>query len=338
MFLELKDYQITINGFVSRCHCKCKHCLLCSGDEKIKEVPFEKLKQLALKFDGFKEKYKMDAALCVYNCAEYPELPEAMKVDEKISFYPGYQNLNGTRIRKGAELKEWVSHLKPYGVRNANLSWFGEEEFHDEFTSRKGYFKYLIDLVNELKSAGISWNNTVFILKSSIGQLEQLTDRLKEFGENIHYSFLDYRGNGKNMLNEFLIEEDKAMLPEYILNTKLFTRCKPEYEWIRLIEKNEHPQLDKRMLFLVATPDNIDNYLQMTVVEILEMFHEIDYRLQSSIQSIQFLADTYGNKENTMLFDFRSILWKWMDMYFDENPQLDKTLLFSDLHTSVMWR
>lgn len=338
MNLDLKDYQITINGFVSRCHCKCKHCLLCSGDEKIKEVPFEKLKKLALKFDGFKEKYNIDASLCVYNCSEYPELPEAMKVDEKISFHSGYQNLNGTKVRKGTELKEWVNYLKACGVKNANLSWFGEEEFHDEFANRKGYFEYLINLANELKVAGIPWNNTVFLLKSSIGQLEQLTDRLKVFGENIHYSLLDYRGNGKNLLHEFLTEEDKATLPEFILKTNLFNRNRPEYEWVKMIEKDQYPKLSKRMFFLVATPDNIDQYIQMSVEEILHMFHNIDNRLQSSIPSIEFLSKTYGNKENTILSDFRSVLWKWTDMYFDENPQLDKKLLFSDLHTGVMWR
>lgn len=338
MDLQLKDFQITINGFVSRCHCKCKHCLLCSGDERIQQVTFEKLRQLALKFDGFKEKYKIDAAICVYNCAEYPELYDAMEVNKRISFYSGYQSLNGTKIRKGAELKEWVSYLKACGVKNANLSWFGEEEFHDEFANRKGYFQYLMNLANELKSAGIAWNNTVFLLKSSIGQLEQLTNRLKIFGENIHYSLLDYRGNGKSMLHEFLKEEDKAMLPKFIFNTNLFKRNRPEYEWIKMIQKNEYPKLSKRMLFLVATPANIDSYMKMTVEEIMNMFYDIDYRLQSSIPSIKFLSDTCGNKENSTLIDFRSILWKWTDLYFDENLQLDKTLLFSDLHTGVMWR
>lgn len=338
MNLELKDYQITINGSVSRCHCRCKHCALCSGDEKIKEVPFEKLKQLALKFQGFKERYGIDASLCVYNSSEYVELSEAMEVDEKISFSSGYQNLNGTKIRKGTELKEWVSYLKACGVTNANLSWFGESEFHDEFANRKGYFEYLINLAIELKSAGIPWNNTVFLLKNSIGQLEQLTNRLKVFGENIHYALFDYRGNGKTMLDEFLTEKDKAILPEFIFKTNLFNRNRPENEWIEMIQKNEQPNLSKRMLFLVATPDNIDRYIQMTVENILDMFHDIDYKLQSSIPSIKFLSEAYGNKDNTILTDFRSIIWKWIDMHFNNNPQLDKSLLFSDLYTSVMWR
>lgn len=338
MNLNLKDTQITINGFVSRCHCKCKHCLLCSGDELIKEVPFQKLKELSLKFQGFKEKYGMDASLCVYNCSEYPELSEAMKVDEVISFYSGYQNLNGTKIRKGVELREWVHYLKECGVKNANLSWFGESDFHDEFVSRKGCFDYLMELANELKSAGIPWNNSVFLLKSNINQLESLTNQLKMFGENIHYTLLDYRGNGKNVLDEFLKEKDKAMLPEYILNTNLFKRNHPEYEWIDMIEKGGYQNFSKRYFFLVATPDNIDRYLQMTVEEILDMFHDIDEKLQSAIPSVEYLAENYGDKGSTTLFDFRSINWKWMDMHFEKNTQLDKSLLFSDLHTSVMWR
>lgn len=336
--LDLKDYQITINGFASRCHCKCKYCLLCSGDEKIKEVPFEKLKQLALKFRGFKEKYEINASLCVYNCSEYPELAEAMKVDKEIAFTSGYQNLNGTKIRKGAELKEWVNYLKSCGVKTANITWFGESETHDKFVNRKGYFEYLIDLVNALKSSGIPFNNMVVLYKSSMGQLEQLIDRLNAFGENIYYSLIAYRGNGKNVLDEFLVEEDKTMLPQFVFNTNLFDINRPEYEWIKMIEKDEQPKLSRRMMFLVATPDNIDSYMQMTIEDILDMFHDMDFRLQSSIPSIKFLSETYGNRDGTMLSDFRSILWKWTDAYFNENPKLDKTLLFSDLHTSVMWR
>jgi hypothetical protein len=337
MELDLKDFQITINGFVSRCHCKCKHCLLCSGDNKLKEVPFEKLKQLALKFEGFKDKYKINPMLAVYNCSEYPELSEAMKLDEKISFYSGYQNLNGTKIRKNKELKEWVQYLKACGVTNANLSWFGTAEFHDEFVNKKGYFEYLISLAAELKSVGISWSNTVFLLKSNIKQIEELVDKLEIFGENIHYSLLDYRGNGKNVLNEFLNEEDKLMLPEALLNSNLFRRNRPEYEWIRMVENDEQPKLSKRLMFLVATADNINKYMEMTVEEIMNLFHSMDNKLQEAIPSIKFLAEKYGDKQSTRLMDFRSILWKWMDMYFSETPQLDKKLLFSDLRTSIMW-
>jgi hypothetical protein len=37
-----------------------------------------------------------------------------------------------------------------------------------------------------------------------------------------------------------------------------------------------------------------------------------------------------------IILDFRSLLWMWIDRWFEDNPQLDKSLIFSDLHTSVM--
>lgn len=336
--LNLKDHQITINGYISNCHCKCNHCLLCSGDEKIKKVPFEKLKELALKFQGVREGYKIDSALCIYNCSEYDKLFEEMEINKNISFYPGYQNLNGSKIREGTELKEWVGYLKQCGVTNANLSWFGERDFHDKFVNRKGYFDYLINLTKELKLQGVTWNNTVFLLKSNISQIEPLTNILKEYGENIYYSLLDYRGNAKNIYHEYLTEEDKDLLPKFIDETNIFHKHKPEYQWIKKVEEDDYPELKKRIMFLVATPNNIDSYLKMTVEEIFHMFHNIDHELQKSIPSIKFLSVNYGDKENRKLIDFRSLLWKWIDMYYDENPNLNKSLLFSDLHTSVMWR
>lgn len=76
--------------------------------------------------------------------------------------------------------------------------------------------------------------------------------------------------------------------------------------------------------------------LQMTIEDFRDMFHHMDNKLQSSILSIKFLSDTYGDKENRMLFDFRSILFKWIGIYFYSNLQLDKSPLFSDLYSSVI--
>lgn len=66
------------------------------------------------------------------------------------------------------------------------------------------------------------------------------------------------------------------------------------------------------------------------------MFNHMDNKFQSSILSIKFLSDTYGDKENRMLFDFRNILCKWIGIYFYSNSQLDKSPLFWDLHSSVI--
>ena len=38
MFIDLQDDHFTINGYVAACHCKCTHCLLCSGDNKIAKI------------------------------------------------------------------------------------------------------------------------------------------------------------------------------------------------------------------------------------------------------------------------------------------------------------
>lgn len=97
------------------------------------------------------------------------------------------------------------------------------------------------------------------------------------------------------------------------------------------------PTLTGRNMFLVATPQNIDLFLSMTPQEILTMFHEIDEKLQQSIPSIEFLAEHFGNIHSTVLYDYRSLLWKWIDLYFESNSSLNKELLFSDLHTCVMW-
>ena len=88
-------------------------------------------------------------------------------------------------------------------------------------------------------------------------------------------------------------------------------------------------------MFLVATPDNINTYIHMSCDEILIMFHDLDKKSQQSLPSIVELAYRYGDEEN-ILVDYRSLLWMWINRWFEDNPKLDKSLVFSDLHTSVM--
>ncbi|HWT26694.1 MAG TPA: hypothetical protein VN131_02035 [Mobilitalea sp.] len=340
MELNLKDASLTINGLVSYCKCKCKHCLLCSGDNKTNQISFDRLEQLALKFEGFRNVTGINTSLCVYNCADYPELPRAMEVDRKISEYTGYQNLNGTPIRSSIDLSEWVTYLKiECGVTNANLTWFGNEEYHDTFVQREGYYQYLIELAAELRKQKMNYHNTVFVLHSNLAMLEKLYNTLNQFGGTISFSILDYRGNAKKLIDEFLTQEDIKKMPDFLFHNNIYNanRYKLQTDWATLIKKGQAPDLTSRLMFLVATPDNIDSYMQMTCDEIIEMFHEIDKKLQQSLPSILELANRYGNEDN-ILIDYRSLIWKWIDRWFDDNLLLDRSILFSDLHTSVMWR
>ncbi|QXE20854.1 hypothetical protein [Clostridium sp. 001] len=339
MFIELQDDHFTINGYVAACHCKCSHCLLCSGDNKISKINFQKLKELALKFKGIDEKYGFQPQLCVYNCAEYGNLSEQIKVNQQLSDpYAGLVNLNGTKIREGIELDKWVQNLKNIGVTKVNFSWFGDREFHDKFVHRKGYFDYLLALSEAVSRNNIPKNNSVFLLRSNIEQMDVLTEKLKAVGSEFYYRLFDYRGNAKKIIDEFIRERDLYRLPSYIKESNSLNRFKPEYLWIKMIENKMNPPLSKRGLFLVAAPQNIENYMDMSDEAIIDMFHDLDSRLQSSIPSIEFLAKEYGDVKSDILFDYRSVIWKWTDMHFDRNPNLDKSILFSDLHTSVMWR
>lgn len=176
------------------------------------------------------------------------------------------------------------------------------------------------------------------MLRSNIEQMDTLTEKLKAIDSEPYYRLFDYRGNAKEIIEEFIREQDLCKLPNYIKESNSLNRFKSEHKWIEMIKNKEMPKLTKRGLFLVATLQNIDMYMNMSAEEIIDMFNSIDARLQSSIPSIEFLANEYGNTKSDILFDYRSLIWKWTDMHFEKNPNLDKTILFSDLHTSVMWR
>lgn len=340
MELTLTDAALTINGFASTCSCKCKHCLLSSGDRLLPRVPFEQLNRLALRFEGFRDKTGIDVSLCVYHSSDYPQLPQAMETDRRISAYHGYQNLNGTPIRTGKELTEWVAYLKhDCRVEHANLSWFGTREGHDAFVAAPGYFDYLVELSAELTRQEIPVSNSVFILKSNLEQLAELHTVLCLLGGKPHYALLDYRGNAKRIWHEFLDAGAVRRMPSFLFDGGYYNvkRNRMNSEWVDAVMHGDAPTLTKRHMFLVATPDNIERYLAMPLDEIVEEFHALDRRVQSYIPSIAFLAEHYGRVSGEVLLDYRSALWRWMGLFWEDN-HLDAALLFSDLHNSVMWR
>jgi hypothetical protein len=338
MNLTLTDAQITVNGVVSHCKCKCAHCLLESGEGILGDVPFGKLRALAMKFLGYREKTGVDVAMCAYNCSDYPELPIAMETDRLLSKYHGYQNLNGTPIRTGRALADWVTYLKnDCGVTHANLSWFGLRDFHDSFVRAPGYFDYLLDLAAELHRQEVPYSNSVFILKSNLGMLDELSALLSPLGGEAHFSLLDYKGAAKRLLREFLTDEKE--LPAFIVESGRYNinRNRMNSAWVKAAREGSAPEYSRRYMFLVATPENIDEYLSMTADELVEMMHEIDRRMQDAIPSVEFLAREYGKSAPEVLVDFRSAVWLWTDLYF-RDAGIDEGLAFSDLHTSVMWR
>ncbi len=338
MKLDLKDQAITINGVVSHCKCKCAHCLLESGEGILGGVPFEKLRALAMKFQGYPERTGVEVLMAVYNCADFPELPRAVQTNKLLTPYFGYQNLNGTPIRTGKALAEWVTYLKrDCELEHANLSWFGLRDFHDAFVRAPGYFQYLMDLAEELQRQEVPYTNSVFILKSNLGMLEELSAALTPLGGEAHYSLLDYKGAAKRLLHEFLTSEKE--LPAFLLESGRYNakRNRMNSAWVRAALDGSAPEYTKRSLFLVATPENIDEYLSRSADELVDMMHELDRRMQDAIPSVEFLAREYGKSAPEVLVDFRSAVWIWTDLYFAD-AGIDESLAFSDLHHSVMWR
>lgn len=339
MKLNLQNISLTVAGYVSKCHCRCNHCLLSSGMKGLPEVSYDELKGLAEKFIGFRDKYDIHVIMAVYNSCEFKELADSINVNKKLNnTHSGYLNLNGTTIRSGEKLSEWVKHLKVMGMTNANISWFGLQGIHDSFVNRQGYYDYLIELSKVLQAEEIQFSNSIFMTRSNIEELEELISQLKVFGGDNGYSISDYRGYAKNIINEILRESDISILPKVIIESEVIVNYYPEYEWTKKVKQGKYPELKKKILFFVARPENLHEYMQMNWEDILKMFDKMDSHLQETIPSFEYLAQNYGDEQSDLLYSFRSILWKWIDSHFEVNPNMNKGLLFSDAQSSVMWK
>ena len=341
MKLDLCDFGINIAGYVAPCHCKCNHCLLGCGENILSKVDYNKFREVALKFKDWKIDHNIEVCFYPYNCAEFEEYKDSIDVNRQLDFQAWwYMNINGTEMRCGKELENWLDGLFKHGISCINISWFGDETFHDAFVNRKGYFGYLFEVLETAGRIGLTVNNMLYLLKSNLSMLYDLYNKLncvsKKSGK--YFSLLDYLGSSRKRMNEFISLENYEALPDFIKNTISRNKYKTEAEWLDIINTNRFVPPTKRVVNIMVTPENVDELLQLTAGEIVGRAHSIDIKLQAAIPGFKYLADNYGSSSSNILFDFRSLIWYLTEKHFNANPSLDKSLMYNPTAISCMWK
>lgn len=342
MRFDLEERKLHIRVFLAPCSCRCRFC--CYGQyNRSKRISFAQYTQVLQKFSNLKQTHGIEPCCFVYNSLEYPELPEQIRLSKELG-YP-YENvlnmnINGTKIRHGVDLEQWVLHLKELGAVSGMLSFFGLEETHDAFSGRKGYFCYLKECSDQLRKQGIRSVGQIFLHRGMLHEVQLLAEHLKAHCDEVRFLLMEYLGNAKNMLSEFLTQQDFDNLPDSVraaIPSAYRQKLKTEKEWVSLAQQQRFPSMRFAEYVLFLTPENIDWVLQNDVDTILDWFREKNRRLQDSIPSMEALASQYGDVDNLALYDCRDVLRKWLDQYYQAEG-LDSSLLYTDVGCSVEWK
>lgn len=342
MFESLEEKKLHLRTFFAPCSCKCDFCcysqLSCN-----KQISIEAYEQILKKFSHLYEDTGIEVDNFIYNSIEYPMLHEQIRLSKALG-YP-YQNclvmnMNGTKIRKGDELREWCGYLKRIGITTGVFSFLGTQEQHDCYVSHKGYYTYLINCAKQLKELGIKVRAHIFLRKEILRELPVLIPALDQVFDHVMVLFMEYLGSAKQMLSSFVDVDDYDTLFDLLknyMNTTYINRYKSEAEWIQMALNGTFPKMKYTEYVLFITSDNVDRILGNDTVTILNWFRQKNARILGLLPPIDRIALAYGNPDSKILYDNRDILRKWMDAMF-EAEGLDKSLLYSDTSSSVEWK
>ena len=331
---------IYIQWFGTPCHCRCRHCLLRSG-EKLSKVPFAKVRALAERFVRWRTQAGLEFSVDLvagYQCdsPEYLECAQFNKQHGQSAWW--FMPLNGTRIKDDAELEGFLSALKTQGITSIGLTFYGLGEDHDRWAGRPGDFNYILRLARMSVDHGLDRQETVFLSQTGLGHMPELIGLLDSLSGNVGRSVCpwDFRGFGKRLESERILAKQVDGLPDEVKRHVNLDAYASEAEWIGRIATGSIPVKSRRLYMLSVWEENIRELEATECDRILENMRSKDDSLRQALPSLQELASLYGDKSEDRLYKLRDLQWKWTDAHIESHPGVDSSGLFDDLSSCIM--
>lgn len=311
---------IGIQNLCVPCGCACKYCLLQSC-KKSSGVDYYRGKKLAERFAEWGRTKNMSNLPFYYigYCAEYPELYDNVSFNKTQEFVgASFLQCNGIMLRNKRETDNFVRELIMSGVSMIDVTFFGNEKYHDNFAARDGDYSFMMQLAKSAVENGLACTPSLVITEESKSMLDDLFAALTCFidAKYIHSFFHDYRGRGYFLEGIRMTEESYSELSGSIKSTTNIARYKTEKDWL---SDGKLPEFNKRALIIALRADNINMFENMTCDETVSYVEKLDDDYYSAIPSINELALLYGEKANTRLYRLRDLFWKWQKRFIIEN-------------------
>ena len=338
MYMDLREDKFHLRAYFAPCSCHCKFC--CLGNyPKEKRITFDDYERVMYKFENMEQLYSMRLRSFIYNCAEHPYVKRQIELYNSLPMVEEEYtqlDLNGTKKKTLHEISNWFYALVDAGIRKVAFSWFGCSATHDKFVNCPGYYEYLIACANEARKRSIPVISKVFLHKGILGELDSLIDELRGFSNQVVLAFMEYAGNAKEMLDEFITEDNLNTNPVILslMNSNYLNKFKTEKEWTRLAIDGYFPKFNIVDYILYLDADNIENVMKTPVDDIINKFRIMNKEFMESFSSAKELAERYGDSNSTILLECRDVLRKWLDLHY-EAAKLNEDKLFSFTNNSV---
>ena len=319
---------VFIRAKIAACSHSCKYCLM--GEKRLARFSTERFSRFVLRFLewGARNGVAVDYTLNYSDEYDSGSLDLLAGINTRFPRkYPlGGITLGGLRQRSGEEMRAWLIERRRYGCRTVHASFAGLEGTHDHWNGRAGNFDFLMRSLRVAGELGMGVGARLFVVKSTLGQLDELRRRLDGLPKNEnnwrYAAPFFYLGWGARFEAERIDERIRDVLPAWLnpLITCAQRQWRSEREWVEVLRgRREEPA---RLALDVELTD--ENIARLEAMDCAAVVAEFDARARSAyaaLPALSELCERYGDRHGTLIYELeRCIEGKWLDRHLAEHP------------------
>jgi hypothetical protein len=238
-------------------------------------------------------------------------------MQETNSISGEFIQLNGMKFRTDKEILDLLIGLQNNGIKTIDLTFFGDEEYHDRFAGRKGDYNYLLSILNVSKETNLEVIASIPIYKDNIQQLDKLIKVLHVKKVNkIFIRVPNDKGRG-SLLSDLRIDiHDYNLLTD---NVKKYLNRNIYQTEEEIIRDSKGLDMKYRSLTLALTKSNIDKLEALNIRDIIKYLEQLDDSYYAVIPSLIELIKKYSHITSTKLYSKKQLYYKYQKQYIKEN-------------------
>ncbi len=303
----MQTAAINISTLCVPCENRCRYCLL-SWDGKLLGADYGRCQHYAEEFYSWLKENRPDLSFQFYYgyAMEHPEIGKAIDFAKKTGSAGGeFLQLDGLKFRPPEKLLAWLRNVQSHGIHTIDLTFYGTRTFHDRFAGRRGDFDHMLTILQQANSLDLKVNISIPITQENAGQMDELLDVYEDYTVEYLRIFIPHReGRGAGLENIRLTEQDLRKLSPRVRGHINTSRYKTEGQWVR---EKQFPELQKRMLGLSLTPENIAWFENISYGEAIAYLEKLDSDYYAAMPPLRELAQRYGDAAGDKLFDLRDL-------------------------------
>ena len=314
--IHLKTTSINIFNLGVPCHNHCRYCLL-SWDGKCLGIDDDRAVNYAKRFYRWLKEHRPELNFIYYfgYSMDHPKLFEVIPFLQETHSPGGeFLQFDGMKMRTNVELKELFSKLKDSGIKRIDFTFYGTEEYHDQFAGRKGDYDLMMRSLHIAVDVGLQVEVGIPVIKENLHQLEEL---IQSFPKDIRiFVFTPHVGGRGVYLSDSKItvidyENMSIDVKKYLNRTKNRT---PK-EWLEYLPK----EVEHRILTLSLLPTNIDTLKKQSFDEVIKDLEQKDEDYYKVIPSFSELLKMYASEDDNHLYTQKDLYLQYRRRFIKEN-------------------